>query len=44
VAIGWTEERWRWLGERWWTAFYIAVLATGPVVAALVAVGVFTLT
>jgi hypothetical protein len=41
VAIGWTEERWRWLGEQWWTAFGILVLGTGPVVATLVAVGVF---
>lgn len=43
VTIGWTEERWRWLGEQWWNAFGILVLGTGPVAATLVAVGVFTL-
>jgi len=43
MAIGWTEEHWRWLGERWWTAFTLLVLGTGPMVAILVAVGVFTL-
>lgn len=41
MAIGWTEERWRWLGGHWWTAFTLLVLGTGPVVATLVAVGVF---
>jgi hypothetical protein len=43
MAIGWTEERWRWLGEHWWTAFTLLVLGTGPMVAILVAFGVFML-
>ena len=43
MAGGWTEERWRRLAERWWTAFTLIVLGTGPLVAIVVAVGVFLL-